>query len=143
MKSNWHFSILLLLLLTACLNGEHTYEVDYTNMLCGGNSKVWELDLSKTSVNEAPVYYSWGKVLFVFYHSGKVLVGSVNKLSQSTCEKGKFSYSPENHKLTLFVNHEVWEFDLTLDENGGLWLQTIKGKGLSKYLHLLPLREPA
>jgi len=74
MKNSWHFKLLLFLVLGSCINGEQTYKVDYTNLLNGGNSKVWELaqeDVLNLSVGKQ----SWAEVVFVFYESGEVLVG--------------------------------------------------------------------
>ena len=88
MKSNWHFSALLLLLLFGCVNGEQTYKVDYTNLLCGGNSKVWELDLTKAAENERPKLFKWGQGVFVFYFSGKVEIGSLQDFATMTSDTG-------------------------------------------------------
>jgi len=47
MKSSWFFSVLLLFLLGACINGEQTFRADYTHLLSSGNSKVWMLSASQ------------------------------------------------------------------------------------------------
>lgn len=142
MKSSWHFSILLLIILYGCVNGEQTYKVDYTNLLCGGNSKVWELDLSKTTEFNSTDRYKWGQGLFVFYLSGKVLIGSLNDMNKQSFEYGDYHFDAANQRLSMKVNHETLEYSLSLDENGGIWLKKISGKSLKRFLHILPLREP-
>ena len=142
MKNSWHFSAILLFLLSSCINGEQTYQVDYTNLLCGGNSKIWELDLTKTSENESPRFYTWGKGVFVFYFSGKVEIGSLQDFATKTSDTGTFTYNQSNQILTVKVEKEIWKFQMSLDRDGALWLKTIQGTGLSKYMHLVPLREP-
>lgn len=142
MKSNWHFSALLLILLFGCVNGEQTYIVDYTNLLCGGNSKVWELDLTKAAENERPKLFKWGQGVFVFYFSGKVEIGSLQDFATMTSDTGSFTYNQSDQVLTVKVEKEVWKFQMSLDQDGALWLKTIQGTGLSKYMHLVPLREP-
>lgn len=142
MKNSWHFSAILVVLLSSCINGEQTYQVDYTNILCGGNSKVWELDHSKTSENESPRFYTWGQGVFVFYLSGKVEIGSLKDFATKNSDTGSFTYDQSNQILTIKVEKEIWKFQLSLDRDGALWLKTIQGSGLSKYMHLVPLREP-
>ncbi|MFM6946265.1 MAG: hypothetical protein ACKOWW_03935 [Flavobacteriales bacterium] len=142
MRNNWLFSILLLIVLGSCINGEQTYRVDYTNILCGGNSKVWELDVTKATENGAQRTYQRGEGLFIFYGGGKVEIGSLKDLSEHTTDKGSYTFNQTTQILTIRIAKEYWKFNLSMDRDGNLWLKTLTGHGLNKYMHLVPLRAP-
>jgi hypothetical protein len=141
MKNSWHFKLLLFLVLGSCINGEQTYKVDYTNLLNGGNSKVWEL-AQEDVVNSSVGKQSWAGVVFVFYESGKVLVGSIEDLAKHKFDAGSYQYKAQKQELQMQINGETLLFGLSIDDQEGLLLKTKKGKNISEYLHLVPLTEP-
>lgn len=143
MKSNWFFNILALLLsLNACINGEQTYRADHTHLLSGGNSKVWMLQGTQQHIEDRIRKNSWGEVLFVFYQTGEVLVGSFGDLEKQTFDKGSFEYLEEKEQLRISIAKEKWVFKLDTHAEDHLVLSTKKGAYLAPYLHLVPLTVP-
>jgi hypothetical protein len=141
MKNSWHFKLLFFLVLGSCINGEQTYKVDYTDLLNGGNSKVWEL-AQEGAVNPSVGKQNWADVVFVFDESGKVLVGSLEDLAQHKFDAGVYQYKAQKQELQMQINGETLLFGLSIDNHEGLWLKTKKGKNINKFLHLVPLTEP-
>jgi hypothetical protein len=142
MKSSWFFSVLLLFLLGACINGEQTFRADYTHLLSSGNSKVWMLSASQLHEQDALQKNAWGEVLFVFYITGEVLVGSFGDLDKGTFDKGHFQYDENKQELRIQIKAESWKFKLDVVNEEKLVLQTISGQDLAAYLHLVPLTVP-
>ena len=142
MKSSWFFKLALLLLLSACINGEQTYRADHTFLLSGGNSKVWMLKGTQQNTETKLQRNSWGEVLFVFYLSGEVLVGSFGDLAKGKFDKGHFSYQEDKEELTIRINTEKWKFKLRVVGEDKLELQTLSGSYLAPYMHLVPLPIP-
>jgi hypothetical protein len=133
MKNSWYFS-LLLLLLSACINGEQTFRADHTHFLSSGNSKVWmQGELHKNA---------WGEILFVFYVTGEVLVGSFGDFDKGAYDKGHFRFNENKEQLTILINKEKWAFKIHTLADDALVLKTLKGDDLSSYLHLTPLTLP-
>ena len=85
---------------------------------------------------------SWAEVVFVFYESGKVLVGSLEDLAKHKFDAGVYQYKAQKQELQMQINGETLLFRLSIDDHEGLWLKTKKGKNISKFLHLVPLTEP-
>ncbi len=142
MKSSWFFKLALLLLLSACINGEQTYRADHTFLLSGGNSKVWMLKGTQQNAEAKLQRNSWGEVLFVFYLTGEVLVGSFGDLAKGNFDKGHFSYQEDNEELTIRINAEKWKFKLRVVSEDELALQTLRGSYLAPYMRLVPLPIP-
>lgn len=142
MKSSWFFKLALLFLLSACINGEQTYRADHTYLLSGGNSKVWMLKGTQQNNEAKLMRNSWGEVLFVFYLTGEVLVGSFGDLEKRTFDKGHFSYQEDKEELTIRINAEKWKFKLRVVGEDKLELQTLSGDYLAPYMQLVPLPIP-
>ncbi len=129
-------------MLSACINGEQTYRADHTFLLSGGNSKVWMLKGTQQNTETKLQRNSWGEVLFVFYLSGEVLVGSFGDLAKGKFDKGHFSYQEDKEELTIRINTEKWKFKLRVVGEDKLELQTLSGSYLAPYMHLVPLPIP-
>jgi hypothetical protein len=142
MKSSWFFKLALLLLLSACINGEQTYRADHTFLLSGGNSKVWMLKGTQQNTEAKLKRNSWGEILFVFYLTGEVLVGSFGDLEKGTFDKGRFSYQEDKEELTIRINAEKWKFKLRVVSEDKLELHTLSGSYLAPYMQLVPLPIP-
>jgi hypothetical protein len=142
MKSSWFFKLALLLLLSACINGEQTFRADHTHLLSGGNSKVWMLKGTQQDIAAKLHRNSWGEVLFVFYLTGEVLVGSFGDLAKGTFDKGHFSYQEDKEELTIQIKAEKWKFKLRVVGEEKLELQTLRGSYLAPYMQLVPLTVP-
>jgi hypothetical protein len=142
MKSSWFFKLVLLFLLSACINGEQTYRADHTFLLSGGNSKVWMLKSTQQNDKAKINLNSWGEVLFVFYKTGEVLVGSFGDLEKGTFDKGHFSYHEDKEELAIRINAEKWKFKLHVVSEDKLELQTLSGSYLAPYMQLVPLPIP-
>jgi hypothetical protein len=142
MKSSWFFSVILLFLLGACINGEQTYRADHTHFLSGGNSKVWQLKGTQQSIGDPLERNDWGEILFVFYISGEVLVGSFGDFDKGTCDKGHFKFHPQQEELSIHIASESWRFKLDVQAEDQLVLKTLKGHNLANFLHLEPLSVP-
>ncbi|MBM3917095.1 MAG: hypothetical protein FJ349_05705 [Sphingomonadales bacterium] len=130
------------ILLSACINGEQTYRVDHTFLLSGGNSKVWMLKGTQMNTNSELKNNAWGEVLFVFYLTGEVLVGSFGDLDRGTFDKGRFKYFESKNELLISIANEHWVFELENPSDEGIVLQTKKGKNLASLMHLVPLSLP-
>jgi hypothetical protein len=142
MKSSWFFKLALLFLLSACINGEQTYRADHTYLLSGGNSKVWMLKGTQQNAEAKLQRNSWGEVLFVFYLTGEVLVGSFGDLEKGTFDNGHFKYLENSEQLTIQIGKEKWAFKVHAIKDDEIILKTIKGNYLAAYLHLVPLNLP-
>lgn len=143
MKSSWFFKLLsAIVLLSACINGEQTYRADHTFLLSGGNSKVWMLKGTQKHQNSELQKNAWGEVLFVFYLTGEVLVGSFGDLDKGTFDKGHFKYFEDNNELLISIANEHWVFKLENPSEEAVSLQTKKGAHLAAVLHLVPLSLP-
>jgi hypothetical protein len=141
MKNSWYFS-LLLLFLTACINGEQTYRADYTHFLSGGNSKVWMLKGTQQNELAQLQRNAWGEILFVFYVTGEVLVGSFGDLDKGAYDKGHFTYLEKSEQLSIQIGKEKWTFQVQAIKDDEIVLKTKKGNSLAAYLHLVPLTLP-
>ncbi|MEY4486047.1 MAG: hypothetical protein RL440_578 [Bacteroidota bacterium] len=141
MKSSWYFS-LLLLLLSACINGEQTFRADHTHFLSSGNSKVWMLKATQQNEQARLKRNSWGEILFVFYVTGEVLVGSFGDFDKGAYDKGHFNFNEDKEQLTIQINKEKWTFNIQTLNDDQIVLKTVKGKYLAAYLHLAPLTVP-
>ena len=85
---------------------------------------------------------SWGEVLFVFYLTGEVLVGSFGDLDKGTFDKGHFSYQEDKEELIIWINSEKWKFKMNIESEDELIFQTLKGPYFAPYIHLIPLTVP-
>ena len=85
---------------------------------------------------------AWGEVLFVFYQTGEVLVGSFGDLDKGTFDKGHFKYFEDNNELLISIANEHWVFKLENPSEEAVVLQTKKGAHLAAVLHLVPLSLP-
>ena len=141
MKNSWYFS-LLLLFLTSCINGEQTFRADHTHFLSSGNSKVWMLKGTQQNEQAQLQRNAWGEILFVFYVTGEVLVGSFGDLDKGVYDKGYFKYLENSEQLTIQIDKEKWAFKIHAIEDDEIVLKTIKGNYLAAYLHLVPLTVP-
>jgi hypothetical protein len=141
MKSSWYFS-LFLLLLSACINGEQTFRADHTHFLSSGNSKVWMLKATQQNEQARLKRNSWGEILFVFYVTGEVLVGSFGDFDKGAYDKGHFNFNEDKEQLTIQINKEKWTFNIQTLNDDQIVLKTVKGKYLAAYLHLAPLTVP-
>lgn len=141
MKNNWYFS-LLLLFLTSCINGEQTFRADYTHFLSSGNSKVWMLKGTQQNEKAQLKRNTWGEILFVFYVTGEVLVGSFGDLDKGAYDKGHFKYLEKSEQLTIQIGKEKWAFKVHTLKEDEIVLKTVKGNYLAAYLHLVPLSLP-
>ena len=142
MINSWFFKLALLFLLSACINGEQTYRADHTHLLSGGNSKVWMLKGTQQNEQMQLKRNSWGEVLFVFYLTGEVLVGSFGDLDKGTFDKGHFSYQEDKEELIIWINSEKWKFKMNIESEDELIFQTLKGPYLAPFMHLVPLTVP-
>ena len=142
MKSSWFFKLALLFLLSACINGEQTYRADHTHLLSGCNSKFWMLKGTQQNEQMQLKRNSWGEVLFVFYLTGEVLVGSFGDFDKGTFDKGHFSYQEDNEELTIRINAEKWKFKMNIVREDELQLKTLEGSYLAPYMYLVPLTVP-
>lgn len=129
-------------MLSACINGEQTYRADHTHLLSGGNSKFWMLKGTQQNEQMQLKRNSWGEVLFVFYLTGEVLVGSFGDFDKGTFDKGHFSYQEDNEELTIRINAEKWKFKMNIVREDELQLKTLEGSYLAPYMYLVPLTVP-
>ena len=141
MKSNWYFS-LILLLLSACINGEQTFTADHTHWLSGGNSKVWMLKGTQQLKYDELHQSNWGEILFVFYLTGEVLVGSFSDFDKGVYDKGYFKFHEKKEQLSIQVGKEKWVFKLKSLDAEHLVLEKRQGGNIAPYLHLVPLPLP-
>ncbi len=143
MINSWFFKgFLLLFLWSSCINGEQTYRADHTHLLSGGNSKVWMLSGTRQVKQGPKKRNAWGEVLFVFYLTGEVLIGSFGDLDKGTFDKGHFRYQEEKEELTIWINSEKWKFKMTLESEEKLVFQTLEGPYLAPFMDLVPLSVP-
>lgn len=141
MKNSWYFS-LLVLFLTSCINGEQTFRADHTHFLSGGNSKVWMLKGTQQQEQGQLQSNAWGEILFVFYVTGEVLVGSFGDLDKGAYDKGHFKFHENKEELTIYIGKEKWTFKVQSLQDEQIILKTLRGKYLARYLHLVPLSLP-
>lgn len=85
---------------------------------------------------------TWGEILFVFYVTGEVLVGSFGDLDKGAYDKGYFKYLEKSEQLTIQIRKEKWAFKVHAIKEDELVLKTIKGSYLAAYLHLVPITLP-
>ncbi len=85
---------------------------------------------------------SWGEILFVFYVTGEVLVGSFGDFDKGAYDKGHFNFNEDKEQLTIQINKEKWTFNIQTLNDDQIVLKTVKGKYLAAYLHLAPLTVP-
>ncbi len=85
---------------------------------------------------------AWGEILFVFYVTGEVLVGSFGDFDKGTFDKGHFKYDTRREQLIVQIGKEKWTFKIQTLNDDQIVLKTVKGKYLAAYLHLAPLSVP-
>ena len=100
------------------------------------------LSASQLHEQDALQQNAWGEVLFVFYITGEVLVGSFGDLEKGTFDKGHFQYDENKQELRIQIKSESWKFKLDVVNEEKLVLQTISGQDLAAYLHLVSLTVP-
>lgn len=142
MIKNFYFSVILILILGACVNGEQTISADYTHLLSGGNSKVWMVSGFSQDLKNSFTQEPWGEYIFVFDINGAVMFGSFYDLHNHSFTSGHFQYGITSQKLSMHLNNIHWIFELESVEQDQLILKKIKGQDLSTYLRLIPLPIP-
>ena len=85
---------------------------------------------------------TWGEILFVFYVTGEVLVGSFGDLDKGVYDKGHFKYLEKSEQLTVQIGKEKWAFKVHSIKEDEIVLKTVKGNYLAAYLHLVPMTLP-
>ena len=85
---------------------------------------------------------AWGEILFVFYVTGEVLVGSFGDFDKGVYDKGHFKFNEDKEQLSIQINKEKWVFKVQILQDDALVLQTLKGNDLASFLQLTPLTLP-
>lgn len=143
MKNSLFFSFGLLLALGSCINGEQTFNTDYTHLLSGGNSKVWMLNGGRTNGQKNMNQARWGELLFVFDIEGNFILGSFADFHRGSYSKGRFLYNEKQKSLKIYLKDAYWVFKLAAIQEDGLLLEKVKGSFAADWLQLVPLPIPA
>ena len=136
------FLIGLLISFSACDSGDVLEKVDFTYSLCDGNSKVWMVNSVYRGSNFIESRVDLTAKVFVFFHSGKFVFGSLADLYDKEYEKGSYSLESDNKYLQLNFRNKKWTFLFDFKNENHLILRPEKNSDSDFTFELIPLPEP-
>jgi len=134
-------TILIGLSFAACTSGYPLKSVDYNDLFCDGNSKVWVVDkmiLKNVDIAQKPIEK---KDLMIFHESGVLDFLPMKALGNELPRKGRYYLDSDKRLLSITFDKEEWIFELPVLEEDRVVLRPTK-KGNARYtIELIPLPE--
>lgn len=99
---------LILLFLSSCTSEVDLKSIDYSALLCDGNSKVWLVDMEVIDGIDITENLLYSKKLIIFHNSGTFNFIQMNKIGDTPPERGYFFMDNNNKTLRLDFKNESW-----------------------------------
>lgn len=137
----WFVLLFVTLCISGCTSNYPLKSVDYTDLFCDGNSKVWIVNKAiVNNVNTAP-FDLRNKEVMVFHESGCLDFILFKMLGKQKPKKGRYYLDSDKRILSMTFNQEEWEFKLSVLEDNRIVLRPLK-KGTAPFtIELIPLPE--
>lgn len=136
-----YLTILFLFVLFSCVNGDSIEKIDYSYSFCDGNSKVWIVNNIFKGEEVLQTRNELETPLFVFYASGKCLMGTLNDFVNSSSQKGDYLLESENEYVEMNFNGEKWAFIFKFTDENHLLLRPEKKSKSDLSFELIPFPE--
>lgn len=134
-------TLTLLLVQVGCTSNYPLKSVNYDDLFCDGNSKVWVIN--KTIVDGINVSQSGlhKKEVFVFHESGVLDYIPFKGMGSSEPKKGRYYLDSDKRTLSIVFKEKEWFFKLSVLEDDRIVIRPYK-KGRAPFtLELVPLPE--
>lgn len=132
----------LILILSACVNGDVTEKVDFTYSFCDGNSKVWMVNSVYRGEDFIEARNDLTSRVFIFYSSGQFIFGNLLDLYNKEFEKGSYHLESEDKYLELNFRNKNWTFLFDFEDENHLILRPEKKSDSDLTFELIPIPEP-
>ena len=135
-------SSLLTLLLGGCTSNYPLKSVDYSDLFCDGNSKVWVVD--KMIVNGVDVSRAGlrNKEVYVFHVSGVIDRMPLHVMGQNDPKKGRYYLDSDRKTIAItFRKQKEWLFKLSVLEEERIVMRPLKKGSAPFTMELVPLPE--
>ncbi|MDB2657288.1 hypothetical protein N9Y60_04455 [Crocinitomicaceae bacterium] len=129
------------LLSGGCTSNYPLKSVNYDDLFCDGNSKVWVIN--KMIVNDIDVSQSnlTNKEVFIFHESGVLDYVPLKVLGSASPKKGRYYLDSDKRTLSIVFHDKEWFFMLSVLEDDRIVMRPYK-KGRAPFtLELIPLPE--
>lgn len=134
-------SFLLLATFIGCTTGYPLKSVDYNDLFCDGNSKVWVVDkmiVNRVNTAQEPVEK---KDLFIFHESGVLDFLPMKALGNEAPRKGRYYLDSDKRELSITFDREEWLFELPVLEEDRVLMKPAKRGNAPYTIELIPLPE--
>jgi len=137
----WSVLIVVTLCLSGCTSNYPLKSVDYTDLFCDGNSKVWIVNKAIVKkVNVAP-FDLVNKEVMVFHESGTLDFILFKRFGREEPKKGRYYLDSDKRIMSIVFKNEEWVFKLSVLEEDRVVMRPLK-KGKAPFtLELIPLPE--
>lgn len=135
-------SLILVISLSSCVNGDVTEKVDFTYSFCDGNSKVWMINSVYRGDEFIESRNDLTAKVFVFYSSGQFIYGNLVDLYNKEFEKGSYSLESEDNYLEMNFLTKKWSFLFEFVDENHLVLKPEKKSDSDLTFELIPIPEP-
>ncbi len=129
------------LILGGCTSNYPLKSVDYSDLFCDGNSKVWVIN--KKVINDVDVSQSRlrNKEVFIFHHTGVLDYLPLRVMGQNEPKKGRYYLDSDKRTMSISFKGKEWLFKLSVLEENRIVMRPLK-KGKAPFtLELIPLPE--
>lgn len=126
-------------LLTACYSGYDLKPVSYYQLFHDGNSKVWLVDQMVVEGASISPKEDKMKNVFIFHDSGDFQFAPLKNLAEDSVATGTYLVDSKDRKLSMYINNEKWEFDLSYIEEDSVLLIPGKESETKYSFKIIPL----
>lgn len=126
---------------TACTSSYPLKSVDYSDLFCDGNSKVWVINKMIVKKRNVAPHRIEAKELFIFHASGTINYVPMKALGSQDPQKGRFYLDSDAREMYLTFDKKEWVFDLPVLEEDRVIMRPKKGGKAPFSLELIPLPE--
>ena len=135
------FVIALFSLITACTSSYPLKSVDYSDLFCDGNSKVWVINKMIVNKTNIAPHNIGAKELFIFHSSGTINYLPMKALGSVKPEKGRYYLDSDEREMYITFDKKEWIFDLPVLEENRIIMRPKKEGKAPFSLELIPLPE--
>ncbi|PWL27053.1 MAG: hypothetical protein DCO96_11985 [Fluviicola sp. XM-24bin1] len=135
-------SLALTIALSSCTSNYPLKSVDYSDLFCDGNSKVWLVD--KMIVNDVDVTRTGlrNKEVFIFHDNGVIDRLPLHAMGQNDPKKARYYLDSDKKTMSItFRKQEEWMFKLSVLEEERIIMRPLKKGSAPFTLELIPLPE--
>ena len=105
---NWIFCALIL---SSCAAEVDLKSIDYSAMLCDGNSKVWLMEREEVNGIDITESLVFSKKVVIFHSNGVFNIIPMSQIGKQNPARGYFFMDSNNKTLRFDFNDEAWKFN--------------------------------